>query len=201
MSSNSTPGMPSRRALPMMSMRDEPATSSGTLQPAPSFPLARNRARSLKGTKRSTRETQGKPGPTSTGRRTAAGLPAPRSRPRGTAGSFRALSASVRNEEAFGRTAGHRMRGDGVVQGEWSAIAHGHLPGRDDVPQSLRGDAGTEARDGGQESGPCRAGAALAAWADPVSPASMYPSSRDFARAIARTSSPNSGLARTSAAE
>jgi hypothetical protein len=40
--------------------------------------------------KRNTRETQGKPGPTSTGSRTP-GLPARRSRPRGTAGSPTAL--------------------------------------------------------------------------------------------------------------
>ena len=38
-------------------------------------------------------------------------------------------------------------------------------------------------------------------WSGRVSPASRYPSSRDLASAMARTRSPNSGLARTSAAE
>src|SRR5664280_1795288 len=58
--------------------------------PTRGIPPPSNRDRGLEGTKRNTREPQGKAGPPSTGRRTP-DLPARRSRPRGTAGSFRAM--------------------------------------------------------------------------------------------------------------
>src|SRR5665811_338374 len=76
-----------RPQVQILSPRPFPQVSdAGMLFLARGVPPPSPRDRGLEGTKKNTREQEGKPGPTSTGRRTP-GLPARSSRPRGTAGS------------------------------------------------------------------------------------------------------------------